>query len=58
MEEAVLWGLVIIGGPLLLFLALNWAKFKSAKANREIDPARSGSDPSKGMHPSDRAQPR
>ena len=54
-EEAGIWGFVIIGGPVLLLLAFIWARTRSGKMNERIDPHRSMSDPSKGMHPSDRA---
>ena len=47
----ILWALVIIGGPLALFLALNWAKFKTTKQDRAIDPTRPSDDPSQGMGP-------
>ena len=42
------WGLVIIGGPLLLVLALAWARIRAGKRNRDVDP-RPGDDPAKGM---------
>ena len=43
------WGLVIIGGPLLLIGALAWARIRAGKRNQDIDPGRSGDDPAKGM---------
>ena len=47
----IFWALVIIGGPILLFLALNWSKFKTQKQDMEIDDGRAKDDPSKGMGP-------
>jgi len=50
--QVIGWVLVIVAGPLALFLALNWGKARSAKQDREIDPARPSDDPAKGMGPS------
>ena len=47
--EAFPWGIVIVGGPLLLFIALIWAKMRSGKASRQADPSTPSDDPSKGM---------
>ena len=47
--EAIPWGLVIVGGPVLLGLALLWAKTRSGKASRQADPDIPSDDPSKGM---------
>ena len=47
--ETLPWGLVIIGGPLLLVIALAWARIRAGKRNDDIDPGRSSDDPSKGM---------
>lgn len=47
--DALPWGLVIIGGPLLLAVALVWARMRAGKQNRRIDPGRGGDDPAKGM---------
>ncbi len=47
--DAFPWGLVIIGGPVLLGLALLWAKMRSSKATRDADPRTPSDDPSKGM---------
>jgi len=47
--EAFPWGIVIVGGPLLLLIALVWAKMRSGKASREADPHTPSDDPSKGM---------
>lgn len=48
------WGFVIIGGPILLGLAVAWAYFRSAKRDARIDPDTPGDDPSKGMTGHDR----
>lgn len=47
--EAFPWGVVIVGGPLLLFVALfvNW--LRTRKANDRLDPNTPADDPSKGM---------
>jgi len=50
--QVFIWALVIIGGPLALFLALNWAKFRTARQDRKIDPTRPSDDPAQGMGPS------
>ncbi|MBF0666203.1 MAG: hypothetical protein IR159_11820 [Brevundimonas sp.] len=47
--DAFPWGVVIIGGPILLGAALVWAKLRSAKADRQADPDTPADDPSKGM---------
>jgi hypothetical protein len=47
--EAFPWGLVIVGGPVLLGLALLWAKMRGGKATRQADPNTPSDDPSKGM---------
>ncbi|CAN5306023.1 hypothetical protein BH10PSE1_BH10PSE1_13490 [soil metagenome] len=44
-----LWGIVIIGGPLVLVAALAWAKFRTGPKTRDDDPATPSDDPSKGM---------
>lgn len=46
--EAWPWGLVIIGGPILLGVVLAWVKLRSAKAP-DTDPGTPSDDPSKGM---------
>lgn len=46
-----LWAFVIIGGPLLLFIALNWAKVKTWRKDRRDDPATPSDDPAQGMGP-------
>lgn len=43
------WGIVIIGGPLLLGIALVWAMMRSRKASNQADPDTPSDDPSKGM---------
>ena len=47
--DAFPWGVVVIGGPVLLGLALLWAKMRGGKASREADPDIPSDDPSKGM---------
>jgi hypothetical protein len=47
--EAAPWGLVLIGGPLLLGLALLWAKMRSGKADHRSDADTPSDDPSHGM---------
>lgn len=47
--EAWPWGLAIIGGPVLLGLALAWAKFRVGKKTANEDPGTAWDDPSKGM---------
>ena len=47
--EAAPWGLVLIGGPVLLAGALAWAKFRNRSVNRDLDPDTPADDPSKGM---------
>jgi hypothetical protein len=49
MMEAWPWALVIVGGPILLGLALLYGKLRSAKRDQQIDPATPGDDPAKGM---------
>lgn len=46
---ALLWGGAIIGGPILLGLALMWGKRQSAKRDKQIDPTRPSDDPAQGM---------
>ena len=53
--EAWPWGLVIIGGPLLLFIALIWAKSRTLGKTIDDDPGTAWDDPSKGMTGHDRA---
>ncbi len=45
------WALVIIGGPILLALALIWGRLRVAKRDRQVDPNTPGDDPAKGMNP-------
>lgn len=47
--EAFPWGIVIIGGPVLLGLVLFWAMMRSRKAADRADPDTPSDDPSKGM---------
>lgn len=47
--EAFPWGIVIVGGPLLLLVGLVWARMRSGKASDRADPHTPSDDPSKGM---------
>lgn len=47
--DAFPWGFVVVGGPIILGLAIAWAYFRSAKRDRRIDPETPSDDPSKGM---------
>ena len=44
-----LWGVVIIGGPVLLAGAIAWAKLRSAPKTQADDPDTPADDASKGM---------
>jgi hypothetical protein len=50
----ILWGLVIVGGPLLLLGALIFAKVQSGRRAKDIDPGTPSDDPSRGMPGHDR----
>ncbi len=54
MDVTVLWGLAIIGGPLVLVAALVWAKLRTGPKDRRDDPGTPADDPSKGMTGHDR----
>lgn len=47
--EAIPWGLVIVGGPVILLLVLLWARISSGRSARRSDPDTPSDDPSKGM---------
>ena len=47
--EGFPWLLVIVGGPVILGLALAWAKLRNTGADRRQDPDTPADDPSKGM---------
>ena len=49
MMEAFPWGLVIVGGPVLLFVIGFGAWLRSRKADDQLDPTTPSDDPSKGM---------
>jgi hypothetical protein len=49
MVQTLPWALVIVGGPLILLLALAWARLRTRGADRRIDPGTPSDDPSKGM---------
>lgn len=44
-----LWAMMIIGGPILLFAALMWAKLRTGAKTRRDDPRTPSDDPAKGM---------
>ena len=46
---SALWGLVIIGWPIILVSALIWAKVRTGAMTRREDPHTPSDDPSKGM---------
>ena len=46
--EAFPWGIVIVGGPLLLALAL-WARMRSGRTSDRADRETPSDDPSHGM---------
>ena len=48
-HAGALWGLVIIGGPVVLLGAVIWGKLHNRPASRDLDPATPSDDPSKGM---------
>lgn len=47
--EAFPWGIVIVGGPLLLALALLWARMRSGRTSDRADRETPSDDPSHGM---------
>jgi hypothetical protein len=47
--QAIPWGFVLIGGPVLLGAALLFAKMRNARRNRAVDPETPSDDPAKGM---------
>jgi hypothetical protein len=55
MQTTWLWFIVVVGGPIVLAVALIWARARTAKVDRRIDPNTPGDDPAKGMHPRTKA---
>jgi hypothetical protein len=49
MEFASPWAFAIIGGPLLLLIALVIARTITGRYDRKIDPSRPSDDPAQGM---------
>ncbi len=49
MPAESLWLFVVLGGAVLLGLALMWGQIRSRKHDDEVDPNTPGDDPSKGM---------
>lgn len=47
--EAWPWFLVVLGGPIALFIALAWSRSRAARRNKRIDPVTPSDDPSKGL---------
>ena len=47
--DGEIWSIAVVGGPILLGLALLWGYLQSRKREKEIDPLRSSDDPSQGM---------
>jgi len=48
-DNAAVWMLVVVGGPILLLAAVIWTKIRTRAANRRADPETPPDDPSKGM---------
>lgn len=48
-SNAFPWAFVLIGGPLILALAIGWAQFRAMQATRRRDPETPPDDPSRGM---------
>lgn len=46
---SVFWLFVVIGGPVLLGLALAWGKFQAGRRANKTDPRTPVDDPSRGM---------
>ncbi|MFN3780394.1 MAG: hypothetical protein ACK4SI_15515 [Brevundimonas aurantiaca] len=53
--ETFPWGFVVIGGPVILGLAIAWGYFRSARRDAQTDAETPADDPSKGMPGHDRA---
>lgn len=47
--NALPWLFVVVGGPLLLGLALLWGRTQASKRDQQIDPNTPADDPAKGM---------
>ena len=43
------WLFVVLGGAILLGIALAWGQFQSRKRDDQVDPNTPGDDPSKGL---------
>ncbi len=43
------WLFVVLGGAILLGIALAWGQFQSRKRDDQVDPHTPGDDPSKGL---------
>ncbi|WP_162998192.1 hypothetical protein [Brevundimonas lutea] len=48
-DGAPMWLFVVLGGAILLGLALAWGQRQSRKRDDEVDPDTPGDDPSKGL---------
>jgi hypothetical protein len=49
MAEAWPWALIVIGGPVILGLAMAWSKLRNRRVSNAVDPNTPSDDPSKGM---------
>jgi len=47
--SAIPWAWVVVGGPVLLGLALAWAMFRNRRPEKKSDPDTPADDPSRGM---------
>jgi hypothetical protein len=48
---AGIWLIVVVGGPILLGLAMLWGRTQSNKRDRQVDPNTPADDPARGMRP-------
>lgn len=48
-DNAAVWGLIVVGGPIMLVGAIIWAKLRNRGATKAMDPGTPSDDPSKGM---------
>lgn len=48
-DPTPIWAFAVIGGPVLLFAALVFARMRSGKAARRDDPRGESDDPSRGL---------
>ena len=55
MDMNLMWLFAVVGGFIILGLAMAYGMMQSRKKDAEIDPAAPASDPSKGLDSTDRA---